>query len=64
MSVKRQKFESGRVNAVECRNCQIDSGDLYVAALGLKDIFIQVKNGVVTVRKRNTDEDDCGDSDL
>lgn len=56
-SKKSNEFPRGKVNAVDCEGCTIQTDGVYVAALGLKNISIRVKDGVVEVRKRREGEE-------
>lgn len=43
----------GDVRAVECEGCEIDAGSIQLSALGVKDLVVKVRGGVVTVAKKS-----------
>ena len=43
----------GNVRAVECEDCEIDAGSIYLAALGINGLVVKFEDGVLTVAKKS-----------
>ena len=47
----KQPSLKGPVKAVDCNHCNIRSDGVLVCALGLQNLSVKVKDGVVTIQK-------------